>query len=58
VEATPRQNGQTEGIAVTDLSQMTDEELIARLGVLNEQLAPFVELRANEVGESDPPQPN
>ena len=48
-----RESPQSHEIAVTDVSQMTDEELIARLNVLNAELAPFLELRAEEAGESD-----
>jgi len=48
-----REPPQSHEIAVTDFSQMTDEELIARLNVLNEELAPYLELKANEVAGSD-----
>jgi len=39
--ATASETPQSHEIAVTDASQMTDEELIARLRVLDEQLAPL-----------------
>jgi hypothetical protein len=48
-----RETPQSHEIAVTDLSQMTDEELIARLKVLDEQLAPYLELKANETDGLD-----
>jgi len=48
-----RETPQSHEIAVTDFSQMTDEELNARLNVLNEELAPYLELKANEAGGSD-----
>jgi hypothetical protein len=46
-----RETPQSHEIAVTDVTQMTDEELIARLRV-DEQLAPYLELKANEAGRS------
>jgi len=48
-----RETPQSHEIAVTDVTQMTDEELIARLNVLNEEFAPYLELKANEVDGSD-----
>jgi len=48
-----RETPQSHEIAVTDLSQMSDEELIARLRVLDEQLAPYLELKANETDGLD-----
>jgi hypothetical protein len=47
-----RETPQSHEIAVTDLSQMSDEQLIARLNVLNEELAPYLELKANETSGS------
>jgi len=47
-----RETPQSHEIAVTDLSQMSDDELVARL-VLDEQLAPYLELQANATGGSD-----
>jgi hypothetical protein len=52
-----RETPQSHEIAVTDVSQMTDEELIARIRILDQELAPYLELKANETGESDQPQP-
>ncbi len=42
-----RESPQTHEVAVRDVTQMTDEELIARLHVLNTELAPYLELKAN-----------
>ena len=50
-----RETPQSHEIAVTDVSQMTDEELIARLWVLDEQLAPYLQLKATEAVGSDMP---
>ena len=44
-----RESPQTHEVAVRDVTQMTDEELIARLHVLNTELAPYLELKANGV---------
>jgi len=48
-----RETPQSHEIAVSDVSQMTDEDLIARIRDLDRQLGPFLELSANEAGESD-----
>jgi ribosomal protein L29 len=50
-----RETPQSHEIAVSEFSQMSGEELVARLNVLNEQLAPYLELKANDAGVSDAP---